>query len=200
MDADANARYRHLISLEPDARLLGTLGELGSSAIRHDLVVQRLPRAQERVPPLLVGQLVAPLPHPRRAARVVVLSGAKVRLLGPAVVMFLAYRAYVQERSRHRSLEFLYDVTRTVHRAPTVGEPSARWCEQHERHSVQRQARADATPGDEGGADMCKLGLTLAPASRVSGSGAEGVVITGVDPTGTAADQGFSTGDVILEV
>ena len=43
-------------------------------------------------------------------------------LLGPAVVMFLAYRAYVQERSRHRSLEFLYDVTRTVHRAPTVGD------------------------------------------------------------------------------
>ena len=41
-------------------------------------------------------------------------------LLGPAIVMFLAYRAYVQERSRHRSLEFLYDVTRTVHRAPTV--------------------------------------------------------------------------------
>jgi diguanylate cyclase (GGDEF)-like protein len=34
--------------------------------------------------------------------------------------MFLAYRAYIQERSRHRSLEFLYDVTRTVHRAPTV--------------------------------------------------------------------------------
>ena len=41
-------------------------------------------------------------------------------LLGPAIVMFLAYRAFVQERSRHRSLEFLYDVTRTVHRAPTV--------------------------------------------------------------------------------
>jgi diguanylate cyclase (GGDEF)-like protein len=41
-------------------------------------------------------------------------------LLGPAIVMFLAYRAYIQERSRHRSLEFLYDVTRTVHRAPTV--------------------------------------------------------------------------------
>src|SRR3712207_9584382 len=41
-------------------------------------------------------------------------------LLGPAAVMFLAYRAFVQERSRHRSLEFLYDVTRTVHPAPTV--------------------------------------------------------------------------------
>jgi len=41
-------------------------------------------------------------------------------LLGPAIVMFLAYRAYIQERSRHRSLEFLYDVTRTVNRAATV--------------------------------------------------------------------------------
>jgi diguanylate cyclase (GGDEF)-like protein len=41
-------------------------------------------------------------------------------LLGPAAVMFLAYRAFVQERSRHLSLEFLYDVTRTIHRAPTV--------------------------------------------------------------------------------
>ena len=34
-------------------------------------------------------------------------------LLGPAIVMFLAYRAY-SERQRHRSLEFLYEATRTV--------------------------------------------------------------------------------------
>jgi serine protease Do len=64
----------------------------------------------------------------------------------------------------------------------------------------QREARAELTPGEDGGADMGKLGLTLAPAGRVSGSGNEGVVVTGVDPTGTAADTGFSTGDVILEV
>ena len=49
-------------------------------------------------------------------------------------------------------------------------------------------------------ADLAKLGLTLAPASRVAGAGSEGVVVTGVDSSGVAADHGFTTGDVILEV
>ena len=62
-----------------------------------------------------------------------------------------------------------------------------------------KEARADAEGGDND-ADVGKLGLTLAPASRVAGSGAEGVVVTGVDSTGVGADHGFSTGDVILEV
>jgi len=57
---------------------------------------------------------------------------------------------------------------------------------------------------DKGGADnsaeIGKLGLTLAPANRVDGGGNTGVVVTGVDPSGVAADHGFSTGDVILEV
>jgi serine protease Do len=44
------------------------------------------------------------------------------------------------------------------------------------------------------------LGLRLAPASRVPGAGEHGVVVTGVDPTGLGADQGFGLGDVILEV
>jgi serine protease Do len=44
------------------------------------------------------------------------------------------------------------------------------------------------------------VGLTLAPASRVAGAGSEGVVVTGVDASGAAADHGFATGDVILEV
>jgi serine protease Do len=34
----------------------------------------------------------------------------------------------------------------------------------------------------------------------VTGAGAQGVVVTGVDSAGVAADHGFSTGDVILEV
>ena len=60
---------------------------------------------------------------------------------------------------------------------------------------------ARATPDDgEGGADLGRLGLSLAPAPRVAGAGAEGVVVTGVDSSGVAADHGFSTGDVILEV
>jgi serine protease Do len=62
-----------------------------------------------------------------------------------------------------------------------------------------KEARANSGDGDSS-ADLGKLGLTLAPAARVSGSGSEGVVVTGVDSNGIAADHGFSTGDVILEV
>jgi serine protease Do len=64
-----------------------------------------------------------------------------------------------------------------------------------------KEARANASEGsDNGASDMGKLGLTLAPAARVAGAGSEGVVVTGVDSSGVAADRGFSTGDVILEV
>jgi serine protease Do len=44
------------------------------------------------------------------------------------------------------------------------------------------------------------LGLMLAPAADVAGSGGKGVVVTAVDPDGPAADQGFQTGDVILDM
>ena len=70
------------------------------------------------------------------------------------------------------------------------------------RRIAERQGgarRAPRTP-DNGSADLAKLGLTLAPAARVAGAGSEGVVVTGVDSSGVAADHGFSTGDVILEV
>ncbi len=66
---------------------------------------------------------------------------------------------------------------------------------------AQREAKADAQQDNEQpGSDVGKLGLTLAPASSVAGSGSQGVVITGVDPNGAAADAGFKTGDVILDV
>jgi serine protease Do len=45
-----------------------------------------------------------------------------------------------------------------------------------------------------------RLGLTLAPASEVAGSGSEGVVVTQVEADGVAAEHGFKAGDVILEV
>ena len=65
----------------------------------------------------------------------------------------------------------------------------------------QQQARAEATPGDDDSADAGgRLGLTLAPANRVAGAASEGVVVTRVDPSGIAADHGFSSGDIILEV
>ncbi|MGH6665491.1 MAG: Do family serine endopeptidase [Pseudolabrys sp.] len=63
-----------------------------------------------------------------------------------------------------------------------------------------KEARANVSPSDNGTADLAKLGLTLAPADRVAGAGAQGVVVTGIDSSGVAADHGFTTGDVILEV
>jgi serine protease Do len=44
------------------------------------------------------------------------------------------------------------------------------------------------------------LGLKLAPAGSIPGTRPQGVIITGVDPTGLAADQGFELGDFILDV
>ena len=65
----------------------------------------------------------------------------------------------------------------------------------------QREARAtspdNATPH---AGEVPKLGLTLAPAGQVAGSGSEGVVVTKVDPDGIASEHGLQTGDVILEV
>jgi serine protease Do len=62
---------------------------------------------------------------------------------------------------------------------------------------------ARATPGYDNGkaaAEMGKLGLTLAAAARVRGAGDKGVVVTGVDPSGVAAENGLSRGDVIVSV
>jgi serine protease Do len=64
----------------------------------------------------------------------------------------------------------------------------------------ERDARADTSDPDVGSADQPKLGLMLAPAAGVSGAGSDGVVVTGVDPNGLAAEHGFKTGDVILDV
>ena len=63
----------------------------------------------------------------------------------------------------------------------------------------QRQAKAD-TGNSEPSSGVPHLGLSLAPASEVSGAGAQGVVVTAVDPDGPAAEQGFRTGTVILDV
>ncbi len=62
-----------------------------------------------------------------------------------------------------------------------------------------KEARASAGDGDSS-TDLGKLGLTLAPATRVAGAGGEGVVVTGIDGSGVAAEHGFAIGDVILEV
>jgi serine protease Do len=64
----------------------------------------------------------------------------------------------------------------------------------------QREARAMPDSSSPEGTDVPRLGLTVVPAGQVAGSGSEGVVVTDVDPNGLASDQGFKTGDVILEV
>jgi serine protease Do len=71
---------------------------------------------------------------------------------------------------------------------------------------MPKNLEANAAPNDHnrsddsGRLDLGKLGLTLAPADRVAGAGNDGVVVTDVDSNGAAAEHGFSTGDVILEV
>ncbi|WP_213774315.1 Do family serine endopeptidase [Bradyrhizobium sp. dw_78] len=60
-----------------------------------------------------------------------------------------------------------------------------------------------ANAGGDHAADLAgtpHLGLQLAPAGEVAGSGDKGVVVTSVDPAGPAAEHGFRTGDVILNV
>ena len=64
----------------------------------------------------------------------------------------------------------------------------------------ERQAMAGTQDREVPGADVPKLGLSLAPANQVAGSNGEGVVVTQVDPNGPAAERGFKTGDVILDV
>jgi serine protease Do len=65
--------------------------------------------------------------------------------------------------------------------------------------SDQRQANADIDGARPNGG-VPHLGLQVAPASEVSGAGGKGVVVTAVDPDGPAAEQGFATGNVILDV
>jgi serine protease Do len=66
----------------------------------------------------------------------------------------------------------------------------------NEKTASKTQDNQQATPDS----DVPKLGLTLAPGSKVAGADANGVVVTSVDPNGVAADHGFQVGDVILDV
>ena len=60
--------------------------------------------------------------------------------------------------------------------------------------------RANAGYQPKASADTPHLGLGLAPAADVEGAGQKGVVVTSVDPEGSAAERGFQTGDIILNV
>ena len=64
----------------------------------------------------------------------------------------------------------------------------------------ERDARANAPDSGSAVAGAPKLGLMLAPAGEVAGSGSEGVVVVEIDPKGLASEHGVKTGDVILDV
>ncbi len=63
----------------------------------------------------------------------------------------------------------------------------------------EKQANA-ATENPKPADGVPYLGLMLAPADEMVGSGNKGVVVTGVDPNGAAAEEGFQAGNVILDV
>ena len=63
----------------------------------------------------------------------------------------------------------------------------------------EEHAKAD-TNDEMSAGDSPRLGLNLAPAKDVAGSGDQGVAVVGVDPNGPAAERGIKTGDVILDV
>jgi serine protease Do len=65
---------------------------------------------------------------------------------------------------------------------------------------MRQQEEPEQETTGRGGSTDDDLGLKLAPASSILGAGEQGVIVTGVDPTGLAADQGLELGDVILEV
>jgi serine protease Do len=63
-----------------------------------------------------------------------------------------------------------------------------------------------ANAGAHGPADQGRLGLALAPVNEETrrqfglAKGAAGVLVTGVDPSGPAAEQGLRPGDLIVQV
>jgi len=59
----------------------------------------------------------------------------------------------------------------------------------------ERQANLTPQSRDPSGSELPRLGLSLAPSRQGNG----GVVVTDVDPNGTAAEQGLKNGDVIFE-
>ncbi|HTV36009.1 MAG TPA: Do family serine endopeptidase [Xanthobacteraceae bacterium] len=63
----------------------------------------------------------------------------------------------------------------------------------------KEQEEANAQPQPQQPTAEPNLGLNLAPAHEVEGSGNNGVVVLAVDPSGPGAQSGVQTGDVILD-
>ncbi len=64
---------------------------------------------------------------------------------------------------------------------------------------AEKEARAGLGGGAERGGSLSGLGLEVEPAAQTRRGGGEGLVVTGVDPEGVAAQKGLRRGDVILE-
>ncbi len=62
-----------------------------------------------------------------------------------------------------------------------------------------KQAKADTGTEQQDSDNVPHLGLTLAPANQVEGAGSKGMVVTGIESDGAAAEHGLQTGDVILD-
>jgi serine protease Do len=65
---------------------------------------------------------------------------------------------------------------------------------------MPNEEQASTTPTETPHQGVPHLGLSVAPAADVAGAGQTGVVVTAVDPNGPAAEAGFETGNVILDV
>jgi serine protease Do len=63
----------------------------------------------------------------------------------------------------------------------------------------QKQA-SKSEPENRATRGVPHLGMSVAPANEVAGAGNKGVVVTNLDPDGTAAEHGLQSGDVILNV
>lgn len=63
-----------------------------------------------------------------------------------------------------------------------------------------RRAAPPEGQGSERGLPTGRLGIAVAPASRVMGIGVQGLAVLRIDPSGTAAEAGLTQGDVILKV
>ena len=63
-----------------------------------------------------------------------------------------------------------------------------------------REQHGSDEPETMGRGDASDLGLELVPAGSIAGAGEQGVVVLDINPAGLWAEQGFSLGDVILEV
>jgi len=73
-----------------------------------------------------------------------------------------------------------------------------------EKRTVELKARAypsdTLASNDDGNEQKPEFGMMLAPSSDVAGARADGVVVTGVNPSGVASEKGVQQGDVITAV